>query len=71
MNTPTTFQKKSAKKSHKKFVKNMKKEIDSEEVESLQLRPNRLEVQARSHNDIQGQHLVQVSWLDTDVSGRS
>ena len=57
----TTFQKELAQKSHNKCLKNMKRDFDSEEVENLQLKPNRLEVQAMPLDEFQGLHLVQVS----------
>ena len=64
MNTLTTFQRAPAQKRHNKCLKNMKREFDSEEVENLPLKPNRLEVQARPLDECQGHHLVQVSWLE-------
>ena len=60
MNTLTTFQKEPAQKRHNTCLRNMKREFDSEEVENLQLKPNRLEVL----DEFQGHHLVQVSWLE-------
>jgi hypothetical protein len=66
MNTLTTFQKEPAQKRHKKCLKNMKREFDSDEVENLQLKPNRLEVQARPLDELQCHHLAQVNWLETN-----
>ena len=63
MNTLTTLHKEPAQKSHNKCSKNMKREFYSEEVENLQLKPNKLEVHARLLDEFQGHHLVQVSWL--------